>query len=111
MDQDLLAFIVLAVVASVALVTVLDSGASGAAIQVLEAREYKSFSERLCPNPERPVPVIVQSADLPGTTGKSRVVNCVSADTTIQGYGRTFYPEWNRKQLRFAYGREDYHQL
>ena len=108
MNRELLAVMLVALVGVVGLMA---GTPTGGAIQVIDVREYKSFAEGLCPNPERPVPVLVQAADLPGTTGKTQIVECRSGDVPIEGYGRTFYPEVNRKQLRYAYGHEKFYQL
>ena len=107
MNRELLAVVLVALVGLVGVSMV--GGMTGAAIQIIEVRDYESFSERLCPDPENPVPVLVQTADLPGTTGKTQFVKCQSGP--IVSNGLTFYPEVNRKQLRYAYGHEKFYQL
>lgn len=110
MDRNLTAFALVLVVAIAGLVLGVGEP-TGAALQVIEMREYRSFAEGLCPDPRYPVPVIRPEAVHPGTTGKQTHVACVEEGAII-GTGRnTFYPEFNRKRERFAYGHERLSQL
>ncbi|MFQ5620539.1 MAG: hypothetical protein ACE5FT_01705 [Candidatus Nanoarchaeia archaeon] len=111
MDRSILPLLLVALISVVGLAQVMGSGATGAALRVIDVREFHSFGERLCPNPARPVPVFETRADLPGTTGKQVLVACAAEGTVIQAHGSTFYPEFNRKHSRFSYGHERFNQL
>ena len=111
MDRSLIPLMLVALISIVGLAQVMGGGGTGAALRVIDVREYHSLGERLCPDPNKPVPVFELRADLPGTTGKQTLVDCVPKGTIIQAQGSTFYPEFNRKQRRFSYGRESLNQL
>jgi len=111
MEKEVLLVGLVALVSLVGLVSVLQGGATGAALRVIDMREYHSFSERLCPDPSRPIPVFETQADLPGTTAKKVHVGCAPEGTVIQAHGNTFAPEFNRKQARFSYGHQNLNQL
>ena len=109
MDRNLTVFALVLIVAIAGLV--LSGTPTGAALQIIEMREYRSFAEGLCPDPRYPVPVIRPQAANPGTTAKQTLVACVEEGTIISTGRTTFYPEFNRKRDRFAYGHEKLSQL
>ena len=111
MERELFLFAVVALIAIAGIIVVAPQGATGAVTQIMETREYASLSQRLCPDPTKPVPVLVQRADIPGTTGKTQHVACVPAGTVIAAYGHTFFPEFNRKESLFAHGREKLREI
>ena len=108
MEKELLVFVLVALVALAGMAVVAPGSALTGAVSV--SGNYAGLSKRLCPDPLKPVPVIVQRADLPGTTGKSQVT-CMPAGTIVSAYGRTFFPEYNRKASRFAYGSEKLREI
>ncbi len=93
MEKELLLFALVALVAIAGMVVVApESTVTGA---ITASNTYAGLSGRLCPDPAKPVAIIVQRADRPGTTGKSEVT-CMPAGTVVSAYGRTFFPEFNR---------------